>query len=140
MQFYIFVTFLGLIDDIHEEKPSFLEFKKKRITDQPTDGPTDGRTDRLSYRDARTHLKMVPCHRVLPSFYKPLLLSTWWSESLEIFILLRKLAILSILCLMIIRTLFLEKRNEDRCLSNTIKSCWGKLTQIDANVLDHSSL
>ena len=25
--------------------------------DGPTDGPTDGRTDRLSYRDARTHLK-----------------------------------------------------------------------------------
>ena len=52
MQFYISVILMGLPDDIHEEKPSFLEFKKKRITDQPTDGPTD----RPSYRDARTHL------------------------------------------------------------------------------------
>ena len=45
---------LGLPDDIHEEKPSFLQFKKKRITD----GPTDRRTDGPSYRDARTYLKM----------------------------------------------------------------------------------
>ncbi len=28
-------------------------------TDRRTDGRTDGRTDRLSYRDARTHLKIV---------------------------------------------------------------------------------
>ena len=33
MQFYISVMFLGLPDDMHEEKPSFLELKKKRITD-----------------------------------------------------------------------------------------------------------
>ena len=44
MQFYISVMFLGLPDDIHEEKPSFLQFKKKRITDRRTDGPTDGQT------------------------------------------------------------------------------------------------
>ena len=48
-QTYIFVMLLGLPDDIHEEKPSFLQFKKKRITDGPTDqrtdGPTDGPTD-----------------------------------------------------------------------------------------------
>ena len=45
MRYYISVMFLGLPDDIHEEKPSFSQFKKKRITDPPTDGPTDGRTD-----------------------------------------------------------------------------------------------
>ena len=44
MQFYISVMFLGLPDDIHEEKPSFLQFKKKRVTDRPTDGLTDGQT------------------------------------------------------------------------------------------------
>jgi hypothetical protein len=48
MQFYISVMLLGLPDDIHEEKPSFLQFKKKRITDRRTDrrsdGPTDGQT------------------------------------------------------------------------------------------------
>ena len=43
---------LGLPDNIHEEKPSFLQFKKNalrtdRRTDGPTDGPTDGRTDPL---------------------------------------------------------------------------------------------
>ena len=51
MQFYIFLMLLGLPDDIHEEKLSFLQFKKNALrTDQPTDGPTDrptdGRTDR----------------------------------------------------------------------------------------------
>ena len=45
MQFYISVMLLGLPDDIHEEKPSFLQFEKKRITNQRTDGPTDGPTD-----------------------------------------------------------------------------------------------
>ena len=46
MQFYIFVMLLGLPDDIHEEKPSFLQFKKNALrTDGPTDRPTDGRTD-----------------------------------------------------------------------------------------------
>ena len=54
MQFYISVMFLGLPDDIHEEKPSFLQ-SKKRITDRRT----DGRTDRPSHRDARTHLKIT---------------------------------------------------------------------------------
>ena len=29
------------------------------LTDIRTDGRTDGRTDRPSYRDARTHLKMI---------------------------------------------------------------------------------
>ena len=47
LQFYISMMFLGLPDDIHEEKPSFLQFKKKRITHGPTDRPTDGRTDPL---------------------------------------------------------------------------------------------
>jgi len=48
MQFYIFVMLLGLPDDIHEEKPSFLQFKKNALrTDGRTDGPTDGRTDPL---------------------------------------------------------------------------------------------
>ena len=50
LQFYISVMFLGLPDDIHEEKPSFLQFKKKtryQPTDRRTDRPTDGRTDPL---------------------------------------------------------------------------------------------
>ena len=51
MQFDIFVMFLGLPDDIHEEKLSFLRFKKHALQ-------TDRRTDRPSYRDARTHLKI----------------------------------------------------------------------------------
>ena len=45
MQFYISVMFLGLPDDIHDEKPSFLQFEKKTHygpTDQRTDGLTDG--------------------------------------------------------------------------------------------------
>ena len=49
MQFYIFVMLLVLPDDIHEEKPSFLQFKKKTRygwTDGRTDGRTDGPTDR----------------------------------------------------------------------------------------------
>merc|ERR1712002_1019632 len=64
MQFYISVMFLGLPDNIHEEKPSFLLSKKTHYgptdgpTDGRTDGPTDRRTDRPSYRDARTHLKI----------------------------------------------------------------------------------
>ena len=46
MQFYISVMFLGLPDDIHEEKPSFLQSKKNALrTDGPTDGRTNGRTD-----------------------------------------------------------------------------------------------
>ena len=57
MQFYISVMFLGLPDDIQEEKTSFLQFEKNALpTDQPTDGPTDrrtdGRTDKGSYRVA----------------------------------------------------------------------------------------
>ena len=52
---------LGLPDNIHEEKPSFLQLKKTRYgrTDGRTDRRTDGRTDRPSYRDARTHLKRL---------------------------------------------------------------------------------
>ena len=34
-------------------------------TDRPTDGPTDRRTDTPSYRDARTHLKIVVCVKEL---------------------------------------------------------------------------
>ena len=46
MQFYISVMFLGLPEDKHEEKPSFLQFKKNALpTDRPTDGRTDGPTD-----------------------------------------------------------------------------------------------
>ena len=45
MQFYISVMLLGFPDDVHEEKPSFLQFKKNALpTDQDTDGPTDGQT------------------------------------------------------------------------------------------------
>ena len=48
MQFYISVMFPGLPDDIHEEKPSFLELKKNALpTDRRTDRRTDGRTDPL---------------------------------------------------------------------------------------------
>ena len=45
IQFYILVMFLGLPDDIHEEKPSFLDF--------------DRLTDRLSCRDVKTRLKIT---------------------------------------------------------------------------------
>ena len=48
MQFYISVMFLGFPDEIHEEKPSFLDFENNWLR---TDGPTDG----PSYGDARTH-------------------------------------------------------------------------------------
>ena len=49
---------LGLSDDVHEEKASFLQSEKNALpTDGPTDRPTDGRTDRPSYKDARTYLK-----------------------------------------------------------------------------------
>ena len=48
MQFYISVMFLGLPDDIHEEKALFLQFKKNALrTDRRTDRRTDGRTDPL---------------------------------------------------------------------------------------------
>ena len=58
MQFYISAMFVGFPDEIHEEKPSFLDFENNWLrTDRRTDGPTDGRTDRPGYRDARTHLK-----------------------------------------------------------------------------------
>ena len=49
LQFYICFMFRGLPDDIHEEKPSFLQFRKNALpTDRRTDGPTDRRTDRPS--------------------------------------------------------------------------------------------
>ena len=62
MQFYISVMFLGLPDNIQEEKPSFFNFENgygptDRRTDRRTDGRTDGPTDGPSYRDARTHLE-----------------------------------------------------------------------------------
>ena len=48
MQFYISVMFLGFSNEIHEEKPSFLDFENNWLrTDGRTDGPTDGRTDPL---------------------------------------------------------------------------------------------
>ena len=46
--------FVGFPDEIHKEKPLFLDFENNWLW---TDGPTDGSTDRPSYRDARTHLK-----------------------------------------------------------------------------------
>ena len=46
MQFYLSVMFLGFLDKIHEEKPSFLDFENNwSRTDGPTNRPTDGRTD-----------------------------------------------------------------------------------------------
>ena len=47
MPFYISVMFLGIPDNIHEEKPSFLDFENNWFTDGQTDGRTDGRTDPL---------------------------------------------------------------------------------------------
>ena len=48
MQFYISVMFLGFPDEIHKEKPSFLDFENNWLpTDGRTDRPTDGRTDPL---------------------------------------------------------------------------------------------
>ena len=45
MQFYISVMFLGFPDEIHKEKPSFLDFENNWLpTDRRTDGPTDGPT------------------------------------------------------------------------------------------------
>ena len=62
MQFYISAMFLSFPDEIHKEKPSFLDFENNwSPTDGPTDRPTDRRTDRPSYRDARTHLKIATC-------------------------------------------------------------------------------
>ena len=59
MQFYISVMLLGFPDEIHKEKPSFLDFENNWLrTDGRTDRRTDGRTDRPSYRDAMTHLKI----------------------------------------------------------------------------------
>ena len=54
VQFCVSVMFLGLPDDIHKEKHSFLQSKTNALR---TDGRTDRRTDRPSYRDATTHLK-----------------------------------------------------------------------------------
>ena len=52
MQFYISAMFVGFPDEIHEEKPSFLDFENNwlrtdRPSDRPNDGWTDGRTDPL---------------------------------------------------------------------------------------------
>ena len=49
MQFYISVMFLGFPDEIHKEKPSFLDFENNwlrtdRGTNGLTDGPMDGQT------------------------------------------------------------------------------------------------
>ncbi len=63
MQLYISWMFLGLPEDIHEEKRSFLDFENNWL---PTDGRTDGRTDRPSYRDARTHLLTYSGNNLVP--------------------------------------------------------------------------
>ena len=45
MQFYISAIFVGYPDEIHEEKPSFLDFKNNWLrTNGRTDRPTDGQT------------------------------------------------------------------------------------------------
>ena len=45
MQFYISAMFVGFPDEMHEEKPSFLDFENNQLrTDGRTDGPTDGQT------------------------------------------------------------------------------------------------
>ena len=48
-------------DDFNREAAHIRLLKKtgNTGTDRPTDRPTDKRTDTTSYRDARTHLKMV---------------------------------------------------------------------------------
>ena len=58
IQFYISAVFVGFPDDIHEEKPSFLDSDNNWLwTDRRTDRSSEGRTDRPSYRDNRTHPK-----------------------------------------------------------------------------------
>ena len=44
MQFHISAMFIGFPDEIHEERPSFLDFENNWLR---TDGRTDGRTDPL---------------------------------------------------------------------------------------------
>ena len=66
IQFNIYMMFLGLPDDIQDQKPSFFNFENNWL---PTDRRTDRRTDRPSYRDARTHLKN---HKKLMIFMKQL--------------------------------------------------------------------
>ncbi len=53
---YISLMLLGLLDDINEEKPLFLEFFENNWL--PMDQWTDQQMDIPSYRDARTHLEM----------------------------------------------------------------------------------
>ena len=77
MQFYISVMFLDLPDDIHEEKPSFLQFKKKLITDGPRDRPTDGQT--LSYRCEDASKNLTEPRRARTSIVLKLLLC-WGSR------------------------------------------------------------
>ena len=55
MLFYIFAMFVGFPDEIHEEKPSFLDFENNWLR-------TDGRTDGSSDRDAGMHLKREDNH------------------------------------------------------------------------------
>ena len=58
MQFYISVMFLGFPDEIHKEKPPFLDFENNWLrTNGRTDGPTNGRTDPL-IEMRKPHLKM----------------------------------------------------------------------------------
>ena len=60
MQFYISVMFVGFPDEIHQERPSSLDFENNWLrTDRRTDRWTDRRVDTPSNRDARTHLKIV---------------------------------------------------------------------------------
>ncbi len=56
------MIFLGLHDNLHEEKPSFLHFENNWL-------PTNGRMDRPSYRDARMHLKMYEMAEFLSKGY-----------------------------------------------------------------------
>ena len=93
MQFYISVMFLGLPDDIHEEKPSFLQLKK---THYPrTDGPTDGQTllerceDASRKNDAEKgdviklfHLTRLKSH-LFPTTSTTILSSAWSLNSLS---------------------------------------------------------
>ena len=45
IQFYISAMFVGFPDEIHEEKPSFLDFENNWLR---TDGRTDQRADRTT--------------------------------------------------------------------------------------------
>ena len=56
MQFYIFVMFLDFPNEIHKEKPTFLDFENNWL---PTDGPTDGLTRLSRCEDASDNEKKL---------------------------------------------------------------------------------